>query len=207
MIIPPPVAESSQTSGHGDHQEWCELGTTAKRERVLRAANAVFAQAGLQAPMSNVADAAGAGVASVYRLFPSKHELLAALVVRRNDRIAAATRRAAERDGDRWSALTGLLAEVAESQSPDEVLGQARLSVGDHPDVVASWQGTAAALEHLLDAARREGRLRADATTDDLRLIFSATRAARRVGADAWRRTLSLMIAGLDTRRPDGRGR
>ena len=38
--------------------------------------------------MSDVAEAAGAGVASIYRRFASKHELLAALVVRRLEQIA-----------------------------------------------------------------------------------------------------------------------
>jgi len=62
---------------------WSALDAHEKRARLLRAAGDVFAREGLQAPMPAVAAAAGAGVGSVYRQFPSKRDLLAALVVER----------------------------------------------------------------------------------------------------------------------------
>ena len=62
-------------------------------------------------------DAAGAGVASVYRLFESKRELLAALVVRRMDTIAAAAQEAYEQPGNRWEALTGMLRSLVSAFS------------------------------------------------------------------------------------------
>ena len=73
--------------------DWTTLDPASKTERLLSAAAEVFARQGLDAPMSEVADAAGAGVASVYRRFPSKRELLAALVVRRLEQIAERRRR------------------------------------------------------------------------------------------------------------------
>jgi hypothetical protein len=54
-------------------------------------------------------------------------------------------------------------------------------------------------LECLLAAARGEGRLRADATTLDLRLLFAATRAAGQLQSGGWRRMLELGIDALDT--------
>jgi hypothetical protein len=53
------------------------------------------------------------------------------------------------------------------------------------------------ALEDLLGAAKAEGRLRADATALDLRLLFAATRASRDLEEDAWRRMLELGIDAL----------
>ena len=149
-----------------------------------------------------MAAAAGAGVASVYRVFESKHELLAALVARRNEQVAAAVARALRRPGDRWTALTEMITELVEAQSTDDFIGQARLSVGDHPDVLAARARMAQASERLLGAARAEGRLRADATALDRRLRCAATRAARASEPDAWRRTLRLMLDGLEARRP-----
>ena len=67
---------------------WAQLDAPGKRARLLRAAGEVFARDGLDAPMPAIADAAGAGVGSVYRQFPSKRELLAALVVERLERRA-----------------------------------------------------------------------------------------------------------------------
>ena len=194
MSIPVPGTGPADT-----RSDWATLDGAGKRERLLTAANEVFSHQGLESPMSEVAAAAGAGVASVYRLFPSKHELLAALVVRRNDQVAAAAGEALRRPGNRWTALTEMITELVEAQSTDDFLGEARLKVGDHPDVLAARARTARAIERLFAAVREEGRLRPDATPLDLRLLFAATRAARRIEPDAWRRTLALMIDALDT--------
>jgi AcrR family transcriptional regulator len=201
MMIP--LSEPEAASGRC---EWTQLDSAAKRERLLAAATDVFAADGLDAPMSLVAEAAGAGVASVYRLFESKRELLAALVVLRMDTVAAAAREAYERPGDRWDALTEMLTSLVSGQRADYLIGDARAAVADHPDVIAAVTRASEAQERLLTAARAEGRLRADATTLDLRLLFAATRAARGVEPDQWQRMLELLIDALDGRR-SGAGR
>jgi AcrR family transcriptional regulator len=214
MIIPvaPPGSESapagdpspsSPPPAGGGRGGWSKLDPQAKRERLLEAAGQVFAQHGLDAPMSEVAVAAGAGVASVYRAFGSKHELLAALVTRRMNQIAAAAEEADRRSGDRWTALTDMLRSLVEAQRSDYTMLEARMRVSDHPDVVAAVGRATEAQERLLAAARAEGRLRADATTLDLRLLFAATRAARNVEPEYWRRMLELMLDALDARRGD----
>jgi AcrR family transcriptional regulator len=199
MMIP--ATEPEAPSGRG---EWTALDSAAKRERLLTAATDVFARDGLDAPMSVVADAAGAGVASVYRLFESKRELLAALVVRRMEALAAATEEAIAQPGGRWEALTGMLTNVVSAQRADSLIGDALAAVADRPDVTAAVARASEAQERLLAAARDEGRLRADATSLDLRLLFAATRAARRVEPDQWQRMLDLMIDALDARRGAG---
>jgi AcrR family transcriptional regulator len=205
MIIPAtdPEAPAGSAEPAPERSEWTRLDASAKRERLLAAATEVFARDGLDAPMSVVADAAGAGVASVYRVFPSKRELLAALVTRRMDQVAAAAQEAYEQPGDRWSALTGMLRSLVSAQRGDYLIGDARALVADHPDVIAAVKRSSAAQERLLAEARAEGRLRADATTLDLRLLFAATRGARRVEPDQWPRMLELMIDALDTQRGD----
>jgi AcrR family transcriptional regulator len=196
MMIP--VTEPEAPSGRC---EWTSLDSSAKRERLLTAATEVFARDGLDAPMSVVADAAGAGVASVYRLYESKRELLAALVVRRMEALAATTEEAIAQPGVRWEALTGMLTSVVSAQRADSLIGDALAAVADRPDVADAVARASEAQERLLAAARDEGRLRADATSLDLRLLFAATRAARRVEPDQWQRMLELMIDALDARR------
>jgi AcrR family transcriptional regulator len=200
MIIPVPAPDAVLPT----RCEWSTLAPEAKRERLLDSAGEVFARDGLDAPMSDVAEAVGAGVASLYRLFPSKHELLAALVARRMGEIAQAARDAAQRDGDRWTVLTEMLTTLVEYQAADDLLGEARITVADHPDVIASTTEATDALDRLLADARAEGRLRADASTLDLRLLFAATRAAKQVEPEHWRRMLALLIDALDSRRCDG---
>jgi AcrR family transcriptional regulator len=177
---------------------WSALSPGDKRERLLSAAGDVFARHGLDAPMSEVADAAGAGVASLYRCFPSKHELLARLVARRMDQIADAAIDALARPGARWSALTDLLTGLVSNQSADNFLGEARVAVAENPDVIASSARAEEAIDALLDAARGEGRLRADASALDMRLLFAATRTAKQVEPENWPRMLELMIDALD---------
>src|SRR6201999_1806241 len=115
-------------SGRG---EWTALDPAAKRERLLAAATEIFARDGLDAPMSVVAEAAGAGVASVYRLYESKRELLAALGVRRMEAVTA-------QPGGRWEALTGMLTSVVSAQRADSLIGDALATVADRPDVAAA---------------------------------------------------------------------
>lgn len=178
---------------------WATLDAASKRERLLLAAAEVFSREGIDAPMPAVAAAAGSGVASVYRQFPSKHDLLAALVALRLQRIAEAAAEASAREGERWRALTEMLWVLVERQSCDEFLGDALVSVVDHPAVIDAMAGATRALDELLAGARAEGRLRADCTTLDLRLLFAATRAAKQVEPLAWQRMLTLLIDSLDT--------
>lgn len=181
---------------------WAELSAEGKRARLLRAAGEIFARDGLDAPMPAIAAAAGAGVGSVYRQFPSKHDLLAALVVERLKEAEDGAEAALTGAVPPWSALTGLLWTLAERQAADDVLGEAMATVSSHPQVRRALECTTQALENLLAAARAQGRLRADATTLDLRLIFAATRAAAQLGPGAWRRMLELGIDALQAEPP-----
>jgi AcrR family transcriptional regulator len=179
---------------------WATLSPEAKHERILCAAWHLFSEQGLDAPMPAVAARAGAGVGSLYRQFPSKLDLLAALVVRRLEQIRADAERANAAPGSRRQALHEMLWTIVERQHGDEILGQAWPVVADHQDVACAAAQTQDTIEQLLAAARAEGGVRADATTIDIRLIFTATRAAKQVSPDAWRRMLELLIDGLSTR-------
>ncbi len=179
---------------------WVDLSAEEKRARLLRVAGEVFARDGLDAPMPVIAAAAGAGIGSVYRQFPSKRELLAALVVERLGEAERGADAALLSAAGPWSALTGLLWSLAERQAADDVLGEAMATVSEHPQVELALARTTQALEQLLAAAREEGRLRPDATTLDLRLLFGATRAAAQLESGAWRRMLELGIDSLELR-------
>ncbi len=180
---------------------WAELSAAAKRERLLDAAAEIFTRDGLQAPMPAVAAAAGAGVGSLYRQFPSKHELLAELVVRRLALITQSAEAVAARADDHWARLVEMLWQLVEEQSCDDFLGEAIVAVAGHPAVEHATDSATHALEQLLAKARAEGRLRADATTLDLRLLFAATRAAKHIEPLAWRRMLVLLIDALAAER------
>ncbi len=52
----------------------------ANRERLLAAAAEVFAERGLSAEMKEIAERAGVGIGTIYRNFPSKGDLIAAII-------------------------------------------------------------------------------------------------------------------------------
>jgi AcrR family transcriptional regulator len=176
---------------------WSELSTEEKHERILCAAGRVFAREGLDASMPAVAAETGAGIGSLYRQFPSKQDLLAALVIRRLLQTQAAAVQAAAQPGDHWQAMKQMLWATVERHAADDFLGEAWNQVEDHDQVQVAADATIQAFARLVDLARAEGGIRADATALDIRMLFAATRASRQVHPDAWQRVLELMIDGL----------
>jgi AcrR family transcriptional regulator len=170
---------------------WNELDAEGKRRCLLRAAGRVFARDGLDAPMPAVAAAAEAGVASVYRQFPSKEDLLAALVVERMEEVEGDALAALQGVKPPREALVVLLRAYVQRQAGDDLVGEAMACVSSHPDVMRARADATKALEALLTAAKPEG-LRDDATTLDLRVLFASTRAAKEMEAGASERVLEL---------------
>jgi AcrR family transcriptional regulator len=177
---------------------WPALDPATKRERILDAARELFAREGVDAPMPALAAAVGVGVGSVYRCFPSKQDLIAALVVERYDEVAELARDAVAGAGeDAFASLCALLWELAERQASDDLMGWAGELVADEPVVRRQRTRVTGILDELLDLARAQGSLRADASSRDIHLLFAATRSARTIDADGWRRVLVLLIDAL----------
>jgi len=201
MVIPPASPTADRWLDTHPQGLWSTLGNEQKRERILNAAGRLFARDGLEVPMPAVAAEAGAGIGSLYRQFPSKRDLLAALVIRRLLQIQAAAVEAAASPGDHWQAMKEMLQVTVERHAADDFLGQAWTQVEGHEHVRVVADATTEAFARLVELARAEGGIRADATAFDIRLLFAATRASRQLHPDAWRRVLELMLDGLATRR------
>src|SRR5690349_5229578 len=82
------------------------LRADARRNRVaiVAAAKRLFADQGLDAQMPDVAKAAKVGVGTVYRHFPTKDDLIAALAAERFERLAEKAREAIDGE-DAWEGL------------------------------------------------------------------------------------------------------
>ncbi|MGH2849362.1 MAG: TetR/AcrR family transcriptional regulator, partial [Solirubrobacteraceae bacterium] len=144
-----------------------------------------------------LATAIGVGVGSLYRYVPSKHELIAALVLERLTQIDADVRAALASDTPAAEALWSVLGELAEQQAADGVMGRAIELVGEDPRVRRARGRVTAAFDALIDRGKAEGSVRADAGGLDVHLLFAATRAARTVDPTGWRRVLALFIDAL----------
>jgi AcrR family transcriptional regulator len=170
------------------------------RERVIDAAAEVFAAKGLEAGIPEIAALAGVGKATVYRSFPSKEHLVAAVAVERLAWITGrVTRALAEEDAGR--AFEAVLVEIAERQADDGAVAGSLASDIHLPELEAARATTQAAFEALIDRARATGALRADATADDLRVLFAGVSQVLRAEGErdpaTWRRYGRLVADAL----------
>src|SRR3954447_22101184 len=91
------------------------------RRRILDAARELFAEKGLGVGLDEIAHRAGVGVATAYRRFPDKDQLVEALFQERADAlVAAAERGLAEPDG--WQGLVTFMTGAVELHASDRAL-------------------------------------------------------------------------------------
>src|SRR5690349_10234156 len=83
------------------------------RERILVAAEEVFATRGLEATLDDIAAHAGLGVGTVYRRFANRDELVDALFAEKLN-VVAARARAVLDEPDSWVAVRRLLETMGE---------------------------------------------------------------------------------------------
>lgn len=177
-------------------ENWSERRTDARRnhERIVAAAFQVFAERGLDGTVPEVAARAGVGKATVYRSYPTKDDLVRAVVRHRFARLEDRTAEAlAEPDAGR--ALAALLPDVFEMMSADRLLADVihEQQCPELLDMIAS----------LIDAAKEQGAVRPDATGTDLRILAGGcAKQLVRLGITdpaQWRRFGDLAVAALRT--------
>ncbi|MQY36954.1 hypothetical protein SRB17_49560 [Streptomyces sp. RB17] len=168
------------------------------RARIIAAARAVFGRDGLNASMASVAREAGVGIATMFRRFPGKEELLAAVFADRMDAYVRATAEALA-DPDPWSGFTGYIETVCAMQAADR--GFADILTMSFPGAEALEACRAEAYEGFLELiarAKDSGQLREDFTSRDLVLLLMANAgvltATGDAAPDAWRRLVAWMI-------------
>jgi len=171
------------------------------RERILVAAREQFAVHGLELGMDQIARSAGVGVGTVYRHFPAKEQLLAALADERFAGFADAAREALE-DPDAWNGFRGLLRHCAKVIDDDRAISEA---MDQHADLCYASAQKANLTElsaELIAKAQAQGALRTDFSVDDIpSLMRGLARATAPLGdgppAMSWERYLDIMLAGL----------
>jgi AcrR family transcriptional regulator len=167
------------------------------RERILKAARAVFADQGIDAQMDDVARRAKVGVGTVYRHFPTKDALLDALVRERFEVIAGYAREALERE-DAWEGFCELIWRAAESNAADRAFCEI-VAFTDKTDVVEQT-GLHASTSELIERAKAQGAMRPDASVTDVEIMMcgaGSVMQAMITVPDVWRRYLTLMLDGL----------
>src|SRR5688572_21889292 len=164
------------------------------RARIIAAARTVFRRDGLTASMASVARDAWVGIATIFRHFPTKEELVAAVFADRMDAYADAVTTALD-DPDPWHGFTGYLEAACAMQAAD--YGFADVLTMTFPTAKAMEQRRDEAYRgmlRLIDRAKATGRLREDLDPSDLVLIHMANagvvNATGDAAPDAWRRVV-----------------
>jgi AcrR family transcriptional regulator len=171
---------------------------TRNRAAILAAAREVFAEQGLHAPLEEIARRAGVGIATLYRRFPAREQLVAAALVDKVTVYAEAAEQALIVP-EPWDGFAGYVRRICELQAEDRGLSDLlsmTLPADEHVERLR-----AAAADHvaeLVQRAKAAGRLRADFAGEDLLLVLIASAAVARVtradAPHAWRRLVALIL-------------
>jgi AcrR family transcriptional regulator len=159
------------------------------RARILAAAEDVFAAQGTAASTEEVAAAAGVAIGTVFRHFPTKRDLLGAIL---KDLLAELAEKA--REDDLFAFFTRVVTAAAEKKFVVELLSGQGVEV----EVAGAVGSLSGAVGELLDKARTAGQVRADVRLDEvLALLGAAGQGALTWPPDLRTRTLEVIFAGL----------
>lgn len=169
------------------------------RARVLEAAESLFEQRGPAVSTEEIARVAGVGIGTVFRHFPTKQDLLGAIMKAELEKVSAAAERLFAQ-GDPASAFfeffEQLVTESARKKTVVDLLirsgvdFQAGTPVGGLRDMVGQ----------LLDRAQEAGAVRADVHLPEVMALLTGTcQAALSAGwgPSLRERTLAIVFAGL----------
>jgi AcrR family transcriptional regulator len=163
------------------------------RAAILEAARELFAEVGVDASPRALAQRAGVGVGTLYRHFPTREQLLAAVLDDSFAAYVAAAEQALDAP-DGWTGFTSFLETALSLHARNRALA----AVADREQ---QRRQLAPVVERLIERAQAEGSLRRDFDRDDLSLLFwsldRAIELTREVAPDAWRRQLAFVLDGL----------
>jgi AcrR family transcriptional regulator len=176
------------------------------RLRILAAASAVFAERGLDASTAEIARRAGVGEATLFRRFPSKDDLIVAILAEHMDGVIAAAEGCLA-EPDPWRAVEHFFEAMVEQQVHDRgALDAIKDECMASPALAGRRKRIMELMTRLLRRAQVAGVVRDDITAPDLGML---TAAASSVGGiafpglrpDLWRRYLGVILDGM---RPEG---
>jgi AcrR family transcriptional regulator len=168
------------------------------RCRIVETARQVFAEQGLDAPMNQVARRAQVGIATLYRRFPTRADLITEVFAEKMSAYADAIGQALA-DPDPWHGFRTYIERVCAMQAEDH--GFTEVLTLTFPTAKAfeakrneAYRGFA----ELIARAKSGGRLRPDFSPEDLVVLLMANAgviaATADAAPDAWRRLIAYMI-------------
>lgn len=179
------------------------LRSDARRNRAALVASAreLFAREGIDVPVEEITHHAGLGMGTLYRHFPTKDELVDAVL---EDAFAEILRLAEQAVAaeDAWAGFTNFLEQALELHAQNRGIKDMlawRRHGARHAEAVR--RRIRPLLRQLIERAQEQGTLRADFTPEDLPLLFwsagSVIETTAKVAPVVWRRYLAFVVDGL----------
>jgi AcrR family transcriptional regulator len=169
------------------------------RARVLETAYETFAAEGLSVPIDEIARRAGVGAGTVYRHFPTKEDLFAAVVESRLQHIIAAGRALLDDPGPGEALFAFLRSMVLDFGATDQGLVEALGGLGIDvesaaPDAEDAFRGL---LGELLVAAQGAGTVRRDVDVPEIKALMVGCQAMQGYDKTRAARVTDVVIDGL----------
>jgi AcrR family transcriptional regulator len=170
-------------------------------EAILAAAKERFGECGLECQMDDIAQTAGVGVGTVYRHFPTKDDLIAALIHERFVRLAERAEQSLA-DDDPWEAFCDFMRWSAELNVRDRALSEVLGAQSEVCQQEAIETGLAERTAKLIGKAQQTGAMRTDFVVEDVPTISCAMGAvtagvAGSLPASNWERFLEIILDGI----------
>jgi AcrR family transcriptional regulator len=171
------------------------------RQRILDAAQELFAERGLGVTLNDVAHHAGVGVGTVYRRFPDKAQLIDELFEQRLAEIVSLIETAIE-DPDPWHGLVTFLESVLAVQANDRAVKELLFVAPGGVERVARLRAQMLPLATtLVERAQSSGKLRRGIAAQDMPLlqlmVGTIIDVSRDYDPELWRRFLAIVVQGL----------
>jgi len=187
-----------------------DLRADARRNRcrILEAAESVFTQKGMVASTDEVAAAAGVGIGTVFRHFPTKRELLEAILVSKLRRLVDEAEALSSSEDPRaalFAFFTRMLEQSSSKKAFSDALAEAGVDV--RGATLETKKELGRAVGKLLTSAQRAGTVRVDVQVPELMaLMAGAIHAAEHAtnSREVATRALGIIFDGL---RPEGAAR
>ncbi len=171
------------------------------REAIVDAARAVFAEQGLEAPLDEIAKRAGTGNATLYRRFPTRGDLVAAVFAEQMAAHVEAVETALA-DDDPWNGFASYIETVAAMQARDRGIADlVTMDVSGAPEIEELRSRAYDGVVRLVGRAQEAGVLRQDFTDQDVVLLLMANAGlverAHGIPAEASARLIHLLLDGF----------
>lgn len=170
----PTQFDAQNTDGFAPPRPRLRADAAHNRARIVAAARQLFADRGIDVPMTAIARRAGVGAATLFRRFPDRRSLIDEVFSTQITHCESVLDDAAT-DPDPWRGFCTFVEELGRMQVEDRGFTEAFLTtIAEDSAAVEKSNHAESTFGQLVCRAQESGRLRRDFDPSDLLLIFLA---------------------------------